>query len=67
MASIDAYFEFEKENDSYKAEIKLYGFNLSGSIVKINDGPWLKRAIVYSPNKLFEKLGKKFERSLKYI
>lgn len=67
MATITSYYEFEKENNSYKAEIKMYNFQIYCSLEpQFDDKEKRVRFVVnFAPNPLFEKLGSKFERELK--
>ena len=66
MESINAYFEIEKD-DTYKGEIRLYGFDILFVLEPIfDDESGSVRLIAnFPPNRLFEKLDKKFQKELK--
>ena len=66
MESIVAYFEIEKD-DTYKGEIRLYGFQITFVLEPIfDDESGSVRLIAnFSPNKLFEKLDKRSQKELK--
>ena len=66
LESINAYFELEKD-ETYKGEIKLYGYTIPYTLEPIfdNESNSVRLVANFSQNRLFEKLDKKFQKELK--
>lgn len=66
MENITAYFELEKDK-TYKGEIQLYGYTILFDLEPIfdNESNNIRLVANFSHNRLFEKLGKRFQKELK--